>query len=221
MTFVCSLLIHAARSSDTLGLLSYPVLQAADILLFRAGEVPVGEDQRQHLELARDLATAFNSRWGCPNLLRPPRALLAPVACRIMSLRDPACKMSKSDPRGVLLLDDSPDVIRAKIAKAVTDSHSGLAYDPKERPALAALLRLHSALSDQEPAAIAAQYTQKVDFKAALSDLVISTLDPMRKALAQISLADAEAVMKTGAERARAIAEPNLQAAMRACKLRS
>ena len=210
---------RSARSTDTLGLLGYPVLQAADILLFSATLVPVGEDQRQHLEVARDIATAFNARWGTA-LLRPPRALIAP-ACRVMSLRDPSRKMSKSDPPGVLHLDDEPDVLRAKIAKAVTDSHAGVIYDPEHRPALASLIRLYAAFADQEPASVGAGFSQKSDFKSALADLVIAKLSPIRQALVHVSLSDAEAAMKTGAEKARAIAEPNLEAALRACRLRS
>ncbi len=206
----------SARANDTLGLLSYPVLQAADVLLFAAELVPVGEDQRQHLELARDIVTAFNTRWQT-SLLRPPRALIG-GACRIMSLRDPTCKMSKSDPRGVLYLDDEPDVIRAKITKAVTDSEAGVAFEPERRPALASLIRLFANLGGSEPQKVV--FDQKSDFKTALADLAIATLQPIRNGLAQISLHDAEKAMKAGAERARAIAEPNLEAAMKACKLR-
>ncbi len=206
----------SARANDTLGLLGYPVLQAADILLFGAELVPVGEDQRQHLELARDVVTAFNTHWQT-NLFRPPRALIS-EACRVMSLRDPSRKMSKSDPRGVLYLDDEPDVIRSKIAKAVTDSEAGVVFQPENRPALASLIRLYAAVDGTEPTAVV--FNQKSDFKIALADLAIASLQPIRANLAQISLHDAEVAMKAGAERARAIAEPTLEAAMKACKLR-
>ena len=137
------------------GLFDYPVLMAADILLYGAATVPVGDDQLQHIELARTLARRFNTRFG--NTFVEPKGLLTRTA-RVMSLKDPAKKMSKSQPEGCLFLDDAPEAIRTKIARAVTDSAADIAYDPDRRPGLANLLDIYAALSGTEPQAVAREF---------------------------------------------------------------
>src|SRR6266487_1092745 len=140
----------AARDGATqasVGLFSYPVLQAADILLYQTDQVPVGEDQRQHLELSRDLATRFNHRYG-PTFTVPSAYILAGVA-KITDLQEPTAKMSKSSssPQGIVDVLDEPDVIRRKIARAVTDAETTVRADEAAKPGVTNLLRIYSALS--------------------------------------------------------------------------
>ena len=137
------------------GLLMYPVLMAADILLYDAAVVPVGDDQLQHLELARTLARKFNARFG--KTFIEPKGLLTKTP-RVMSLKDPAKKMSKSQPEGCLFLDDEPETIKTKIARAVTDSGAEVAYDPHTKPGLSNLLEIYAALSHMEPQTVAKEF---------------------------------------------------------------
>lgn len=164
------------------GLLYYPILQAADILLYNADLVPVGEDQKQHLELTRDLAERFNNTYS-PTFKVPEPAIDTSVA-KIMSLQDPAKKMSKSDPdpRGVIFLLDEPSTIRKKIMSAVTDTGSEIRYD-LQKPGISNLLSIFSALSDQPISIIENQFQGSGygDFKAALADTVVSALTPLRE----------------------------------------
>lgn len=154
------------------GLFTYPVLMAADILLYDAAFVPVGEDQLQHLELARTLARKFNSRFG--KTFVEPQSRMTSVP-RLMSLADPMKKMSKSQPDGCLFLDDEPGVIEAKLKRAVTDSDSVVKYDEQAKPGVSNLLRIMSALSGKsipelEKAFAGENYSE---FKHALSDLIV------------------------------------------------
>ncbi len=128
---------------------------AADILLYGAAAVPVGEDQLQHLELARTLARKFNARFG--KTFAEPKALLTKTP-RVMSLKDPSKKMSKSQPEGCLFLDDPPEEIGRKIARAVTDSGSEVTYEPRKKPGLANLIEIYAALSHMEPAVVAKEF---------------------------------------------------------------
>jgi len=164
------------------GLLYYPILMAADILLYQANLVPVGEDQKQHLELTRDLAERFNSTYG-PTLNIPEPAIHAPVA-RVMSLQEPTKKMSKSDPdpKGVIFLLDEPKVMRKKILSAVTDTGQDICVHP-DKPGISNLINLLSAFTQQPTQAIEAQFAGKGygDFKQALADAVIAHLEPIQK----------------------------------------
>lgn len=128
------------------GLFDYPVLMASDILLYDAQFVPVGEDQLQHLELTRALAKKFNSRFG--HILREPKPLLTDTP-RVMSLQDPTKKMSKSDPKGCIFMDDAPEEIQVKVKTAVTDSGSEIVYNPEEKPAISNMLRIYATLTDK------------------------------------------------------------------------
>ncbi len=164
------------------GLFTYPILMAADILLYQADAVPVGEDQRQHLELARDVAARFNNKFS-PTFVVPD-AFIPKVGARIMSLQAPEKKMSKSDenPNNYISLLDPPDVIRKKIMRAVTDSGTEIIYDP-ERAGLANLLTIHSVLSGQTMEEIQAAYEGKMysALKKDLGEMVVESLNPFQE----------------------------------------
>jgi tryptophanyl-tRNA synthetase len=175
-----------------LGLLSYPVLQAADILLYRATHVPVGEDQHQHLELARDVAGAFNRRFADGRPVLPPPATVSlggPVA-RVMSLRDGARKMSKSDADdgSRINLTDSADVIADKVRRARTDSVAGFTYDPAGRPDKANLLGIFAAVTGEGVEDVAARYAtaSAADFKRDLADALVAKVAPIGARIAQL-----------------------------------
>ncbi len=184
----------------------YPVLQAADILLYDTDLVPVGADQKQHIELTRDAAARFNQRYGETFVL--PAADIKEAGARIMSLEDPLKKMSKSDasPNATIALTDSPDVIRRKIKRAVTDSGSEVVAVP-DKPALTNLLTIYSLLSGDSIADIEARYAGKGygAFKTDLAEVVVTALDPIQARLTELN-ADPEvarAILTDGAARAR------------------
>ena len=202
--------------SQSVGLFTYPVLQAADVLLYQATHVPVGEDQKQHLELARDIAVKFNSDYGDTFTL--PEPFISKAAPRIMSLRDASAKMSKSDPSDAsrINLVDDDDTIAGKIRKAKSDADvlpdamAGLA----ERPEAKNLVTIYAALAEVTPDAVLAQFAGQGfgAFKPALADLAVATLSPIRERLTAL-LADrtaVSAVLADGAARARALAAPTL-----------
>ncbi|MDI6717945.1 MAG: tryptophan--tRNA ligase [Patescibacteria group bacterium] len=165
------------------GLFNYPVLQAADILLYDAEFVPVGEDQLQHLELARTLARKFNSKFpvGRKKIFVEPKPLLAEVP-KLMSLSDPYKKMSKSMPEGCLFMDDSPDEIRNKIKKAVTDSGTEIIYDSEKKPAISNLIRIYGGFSKLSPKEVEKKFKEKNygQFKKELADLIVESLKPFQ-----------------------------------------
>lgn len=170
------------------GLFSYPVLMAADILLYGADLVPVGEDQKQHLELTRDIAQRFNGIYG--DLFTIPEPWIGPVGARIMGLQDPTKKMSKSDEnqRNFIRLLDRPEDIRSKIKKAVTDSGTEVVYLPGEKPALANLMTIYSAFSGDSYDTISSRYAGKgyADFKSDLADVVADALEPIQSRYKEI-----------------------------------
>ena len=185
----------------------YPVLQAADILLYDTNLVPVGEDQKQHIELTRDVGARFNARYGETFVLPEPD--IKPAGARVMSLENPAKKMSKSDanPNSAIALSDTPDTIRRKFRRAVTDSGSEVVSAP-DKPALTNLLTIYSLLSDEPIAAVEERYIGKGygAFKDDLADVVISTLAPIQARLAELNENPdiARQVLADGAARARA-----------------
>lgn len=203
------------QESATVGLFAYPVLQASDILLYQADRVPIGEDQKQHLELTRDLAQRFNNRFG--ETFTVPEPLIAPVGARIMDLQDPRKKMSKSSesPQGTILLTDSSDAIRAKVRSAVTDSGREVKASP-DKPSISNLLTIYSiaagiSLADAEQAFAGTGYAQ---FKKALADVVMEYLRPIRERYEQAQ-SDPEQIrqmLRSGAEKARTIAAQTLAA---------
>ena len=162
------------------GLFDYPVLMAADILLYNADLVPVGDDQRQHLELSRTIARTFNSRFG--KTVKEPQGLYNTTA-RIMSLNNPTQKMSKSIPSGCVFLSDSPEEIKKKIMSATTDSHKEIGYDPKNRPAVSNLIDIYAAFSGMTNEAVVKKFKNVgyATFKMELAGLVSKSLAPFRK----------------------------------------
>lgn len=203
------------RDNAVLGLYAYPVLMAADILLYQATHVPVGNDQKQHLELSRDIAGAFNHTYGSDYFPLPEPIILG-AAARIMSLRDGRQKMSKSDSseNSRINLTDDADTIARKIRKAKTDSEPGMSYDPERRPEAANLLGIYAALTDEPLAAVTAQFAASgfADFKRTLADLAVAKVGPigaeMRRLMADQGYLDG--VLRDGVERASAIADKNL-----------
>ena len=201
----------SARHSANInaGLYTYPTLMAADILLYQADLVPVGEDQKQHLELTRDLAQRFNHRYS--NTFTVPEPFIPKLGARVMSLQDPLKKMSKSDENenNLVALLDPPDVIRRKIKRAVTDSQTDIVYD-ENRPGLANLLTLYSVLSDQDMNKVESHFQGKMyaALKTELADLVVETLKPVQDEYQRIMKDKSylQGVLRNGAEQARAIA---------------
>ena len=205
---------HKERAS--VGLYTYPVLMAADILVYRATHVPVGEDQKQHLELARDIAAKFNNDFGVPDFFPQPEPVITGTGTRVMSLRDGSKKMSKSDEsdNSRINLTDDADAIADKIRRAKTDPHSlpGTKEELAGRPEAENLLNIYAALSDQDRDAMIIQFAGQnfSTFKTALADLTVAKLGPitaeMRRLLADP--AEIDRVLKAGAHKARAIATP-------------
>ena len=205
---------HKERAS--VGLYTYPVLQAADILLYKATEVPVGEDQKQHLELTRDIAAKFNNDFGVPGFFPLPDPLIQGPATRVMSLRDGAAKMSKSDPSDMsrINLTDDADAIAAKIRKSKTDM--GVMPAPDEalddRPEVKNLIAIYAALSDQSREQVTAEFAGQGfgAFKPKLADLAVSSLAPVTAEMRRLmdDPAEIDRVLKSGAERAAEIADP-------------
>ena len=208
------------ESAIGLGLFAYPVLMAADIVLYDATIVPVGEDQEQHVEITRDLVNRMNNRYG--NILTMPKAELRKVGKRIMSLSDPTVKMSKSDPKGDIFLKDDLAVIRKKIMSAVTDSGSEVKFDEENKPGISNLLTIYSAIKDIsiEEAEERFKDSRYGDFKKAVADAVIEELEPFqaryREILANKSY---EKVLEEGAEKARKIANQTLKRVQKAVGL--
>jgi tryptophanyl-tRNA synthetase len=188
------------------GLFFYPVLMASDILLYDADLVPVGDDQRQHLELTRDLAERFNNQYGATFTV--PKAYIPEVGARIMSLTEPENKMSKSseNPKSYIALLDPPDVIRSKIKKAVTDSGTEVRYDPVGSPAISNLLTIHGALTGEPVAEVAARFSGKGygEYKQELAEAAVAALEPIQTKFQELRAdkAGMEAVMAKGAEAA-------------------
>jgi tryptophanyl-tRNA synthetase len=197
------------------GLYCYPVLMACDILLYQTDLVPVGDDQRQHIELTRDLAQRFNSRYN-REVFKLPQSQIREVGARIMSLEDPTSKMSKSDsnPSSRINLLDDPKTIKKKIGRATTDSERLVRFD-KERPGIYNLLGIYQSLTGQSQEVIEAEFEGKGygDFKAALTDRLVETLEPIQKRYHEVinDLPSLEAVLKQGADNVRPMAARTLQ----------
>ncbi len=203
------------------GLLTYPVLMAADILLYDADRVPVGDDQRQHLELTRDVAARFNNRYGETFVV--PEAAVPKVAARVMDLQEPTRKMSKSvsSPLGTILVLDSPEEIDRKVRKAVTDTDAEVRYDPVKKPGVSNLLELLAASGGGAPAELASHYANYGSLKADVAEALSELLRPVRERLAalQSERGHVESVLADGAAKARTVAGPTLDRAMRAAGL--
>ncbi|WP_436493816.1 tryptophan--tRNA ligase [Actinokineospora sp. HUAS TT18] len=200
-----------------LGLMTYPVLMAADILLQGAAEVPVGDDQAQHVELARSLARRFNQTYG--EVFTVPSAVMPPTAARVRDLADPARKMSKStqDSAGTVFILDDPDLVQRKIKRANTDSLNRVEYRPDEQPGLANLLEILSACTDTRPKDLAEQYASYGAVKAATADAVVEVLRPVRERALELLAdpAELDRIRKEGAHRAAERGAHRLSSAMR------
>jgi tryptophanyl-tRNA synthetase len=204
------------RDNASLGLYGYPVLQAADILAYHATHVPVGEDQKQHLELSRDIAGAFNRAYE-EDYFTLPEPLIQGEATRVMSLKDGTKKMSKSDASELSRIDltDDEDAIAKKFRKAKSDMVEGIAYDPENRPEASNLLTIYAALDDRSRKEVEAEFASSsfADFKAKLTDLAVAKLSPITSKM-RILMEDIETLDRTlahGTERAEEIASRNLQ----------
>jgi tryptophanyl-tRNA synthetase len=202
----------AAQAS--LGLFSYPVLQAADILLYQTEQVPVGEDQRQHLELSRDLANRFNHRYG--QTFTVPAAYILGGVAKITDLQDPTAKMSKSSssPQGIIDVLDEPDAIRRKIARAVTDPGADVRADETEKPGVTNLLRIYSALTGDPIPALEQRYAGVGygTFKKDLAEVVVGALAPIRERTEKLLADEAglDRLLAHGAARARPVARQTM-----------
>jgi tryptophanyl-tRNA synthetase len=207
----------SAKSAEaSVGLFTYPVLQAADILLYNADQVPVGEDQRQHLELSRTLAQRFNHRYG--ETFTVPQPYILKEVAKIFDLQDPTAKMSKSSSslQGIIDVLDDPAAIRKKIARAVTDAGGEVRADEENKPGVTNLLRIYAALSGESVAKVEARFQGGGygDFKKSLAELTVDTFAPVRERT-QAILADEPALDKVlahGAHGARKVAAQTMTA---------
>ncbi len=200
--------------SVNVGLFNYPILMASDILLYQSDLVPVGEDQKQHLELTRNIAEKFNRDFG--NCFKVPEPLIAKVGARVMGLDDPKVKMSKSHQganHAIFLLDE-PDIIVKKIKKAATDSTGVIAFDEK-REGIFNLLNIYMLLSDESPENIEERFKNKGygDFKKELAEVVIQSLKPIQEKYKEISDDEVKAILNGGAKKARPLARATYQKA--------
>ena len=204
------------------GLFTYPALMAADILLYDTDRVPVGDDQRQHLELTRDVAERFNNRHGTTFVV--PTADIPEIGARVMDLQDPTRKMSKSidSPQGTVLMLDEPSVIEKKFKRAVTDNDGEVRFDPATKPGVSNLLSILAVATDTTPEALVGQYSQYGPLKADTASAVVELLRPVQARYRELATdAAGLAVLLThGADRARAVAAVTLARAQHAVGLR-
>jgi tryptophanyl-tRNA synthetase len=199
-----------SRKGDVVrgGLFTYPVLMAADCFLYDTELVPVGDDQRQHLELARELAERFNNRFG-PTFVGPG-ALVPKVGGRVMDLQDPTRKMSKSEdsPQGTIRMFDEPDAIARKVRRAVTDTDGDVRYDPATKPGVSNLLEILASLLDEDPPEVASRYDAYGPLKEDVAAAIIGALAPIKAKRDELvsDPATVRALLEAGAERARGMA---------------
>lgn len=208
------------QNSVGLGIFAYPVLMAGDIILYDVDEVPVGEDQVQHVEITRDLVKRMNNRYG--DIFKMPEAKFNRVGARIMSLSDPTKKMSKSDPKGDIFLTDDLKTIRKKIMSAVTDSGDKVEYDEVNKPGISNLLTIYAAIKDIDIPTAQAQFTSMRygEFKKAVADAVEEELKPFQERYQQIKNSKAyEEVLRQGAIKASKKANEVLQRVQKAVGL--
>lgn len=197
------------------GLFTYPALQAADILLYDAHEVPVGDDQRQHVEITRDIAIRFNSRFGDTFVV--PKAVTPKAGARVMDLQDPTSKMSKSadTETGLVYLLEPAESIMKKFKRAVTDSENEVRFDREAKPGISNLIEVQSAATGEAPEAIAARYTQYGALKTDTGEAVVEMLRPIQARYNELldDRAQLSALLHKGAEKARAVASVTFQRA--------
>jgi tryptophanyl-tRNA synthetase len=200
----------AKREAEFLaaGLFTYPALMAADILLYDTDEVPVGEDQRQHLEITRDIAMRFNHRFGETFVI--PKAVMPKAGARVMDLQDPTSKMSKSasSDAGLVNMLDEPAVVMKKFKRAVTDSESEVRFDRAEKPGVSNLLEILAACTGDTPEALATRYAQYGPLKADTGEAVVELLRPIQARYAELMTdrAELQSLLHRGAQKARIVA---------------
>jgi tryptophanyl-tRNA synthetase len=210
------------RPMTRVSLFTYPCLMAADILLYGAEKVPVGGDQDQHVEMARDIAVRFNRQYGETFVV--PHLEKATRAARVRDLATPTAKMDKSAPDdavGTIRLLDPPDVIRRQVMRAVTDSGDEVRHDEQAKPGVTNLLEILAACSGGDPVALAAAYSSYGELKKDVADAVLSVIEPLQKRYADLASdpAGADTILASGRDRAIAAGRPRLEAAMRAMGL--
>ncbi|MEM8904999.1 MAG: tryptophan--tRNA ligase [Actinomycetota bacterium] len=203
---------EAASDHVPVGLFTYPALMAADILLYDTDQVPVGDDQRQHVELTRDLAQRFNSRYGDTFVI--PEHVIPKVGARIMDLQEPTNKMSKSaeSDAGLIPVFEDPAVITKKIKRAVTDSDAEVRYDPAAKPGVSNLLEILAAVTGSTPEAEAGRHERYGDLKGAVAEAVVDLLTPVRERYEELVAdpAELDRQLAIGADKARAVASGTL-----------
>lgn len=202
------------QERSSVGLFTYPILQAADILLYQAQSVPVGEDQRQHLELTRDLATRFNNQFGKTFIV--PEAFIVKESAKILDLQDPSAKMSKSSPQGCVFILDEPDVVMKKFKTALTDSGKEIKYDPVNKPGVSNLLGIIKAITSEEMSLIESQFANKGygDLKTYTGELVVQKIiNPFREKTLSLLGNEKElsTLMTQGAQKAEKVAANTLR----------
>lgn len=202
------------QERSSVGLFTYPILQAADILLYQAQSVPVGEDQRQHLELTRDLAVRFNNQFGQTFVV--PEAFIVKESAKILDLQDPSSKMSKSSPQGCIFIMDEPDVVMKKFKTAITDSGKEIKYDPTNKPGVSNLISIIKAVTNEKISSIEAQFASKGygDLKTFTGEVVVENIvKPFREKTLAL-LADEKqlnSLMSEGAQKAEKVAAATLK----------
>jgi len=205
----------AKREADfvSAGLFTYPALQAADILLYDADEVPVGEDQRQHIEITRDIAMRFNGRFGDTFVV--PKIVTPRAGAKVTDLQEPTAKMSKSSntDAGIVYLLDEPAAILKKFKRAVTDSDGEVRFDRAEKPGVSNLIEILAACTSRSPQQVAAEYTQYGPLKADAGEAVVAILAPIQHRYHELmgDKAELSRLLCTGAEKARAVASATLE----------
>jgi tryptophanyl-tRNA synthetase len=203
------------------GLFTYPALQAADILLYDTDEVPIGDDQRQHVEITRDIAIRFNHRFGETFVI--PAAVTPAAGARVMDLQDPTSKMSKSSASdsGCIVLTDDPKAIMRKFKRAVTDSDTEVRYDPAAKPGVSNLLEILAAATGAKPADVVAGYTQYGKLKSDAGEAVVALLEPIQKRYTELldDRAELSRLLRVGSAKARTVASKTLERAYSAIGL--
>ena len=207
----------AKREADfvSAGLFTYPALQAADILLYDADEVPVGEDQRQHVEITRDIAVRFNGRFGETFVV--PRVVTPKAGAKVTDLQDPTAKMSKSasSDAGIVYLSDEPAAIMKKFKRAVTDSDGEVRFDRAAKPGVSNLIEILAACTGRDPQSVAAGYSQYGPLKNDTGEAVVALLTPIQSRYRELlgDRAELSRLLRLGAEKARAVAARTLERA--------
>lgn len=199
------------RESPSAGLLNYPILMAADILLYQTDIVPVGKDQKQHVEFAREIARRFNKKFG--KTFKLPQAQLPKIGAKIMSLQKPKKKMAKTgDPKGCIGLFDSPKQIKEKIMSAVTDAGKEIKYSPAKKPGVSNLLTIYSLFGGRSIEDLEEEFEGRgyAEFKKYLANLLIDSLEPFKKAKKEFSKKELQNILDNGAKRARNIAQETI-----------